>query len=202
MFLKTLLALSCLPLAASSSAEIYKSVGADGKVSYTNVVPEKARGDRKTAVPAVQSKLGSSRPRRQGSDADPGASILTPEVISAVSNVIGVAQLVSSSKEFCITAQPAFQQRYVSAAEGWGRRNAAVVAQKDRILSHPVQHMVAEALNADMVRKTASLMQPVRQSGTADRIRWCDSSFTDVDRGVLDLVGRASIAPLMNIGRR
>lgn len=200
MFLKTLLALSCLSLAASSSAQIYKSVGADGKVSYTNVVPEKARGDRKPAVPAVQSTLG--RSRAQDSDADPGGRILTPDVISAVSNVIGVAQLVSSSKEFCIAAQPAFQQRYASAAEGWGKRNAAVVAQKDRILSHPVQQMIAEALNADMVRKTASLMQPVRQSGAADRIRWCDSAFTDVDRGALDLVGRASIAPLMNIGRR
>ena len=200
MFLKTLLALSCLSLAASSSAQIYKSVGADGKVSYTTVVPEKPRADRKTAVPAVQSKLG--RSRAQGSDADPGGRILTPDVISAVSNVIGVAQLVSSSKEFCIAAQPAFQKRYVSAAEGWGKRNAAVVAQKDRILSHPVQHMIAEALNADMVRKTASLMQPVRRSGAADRIRWCDSAFTEVDRGVLDLVGRASIAPLMNFGRR
>lgn len=167
-----------------AQADIYKTVGADGKVSYSNIAP-------------ASKKLASAR---GPSERDPGGKILTPDVIGAVSNVMGVAQLVSSSREFCAATVPALQKRYASAAHGWGLRNSAVVAQKDRVLSHPVQQLIAEALNADMARKTASLMQPVMRSSTAERIEWCDKAFADVDRGVLDLVGRPSIAPLMKYG--
>ena len=142
-----------------------------------------------------------SGPRRSGAIED-GGKILTPDVIGAVSNVMGVAQLVSTSREFCAATRPSAHKRYTLAAQGWDQRNSAVVAQKDRILSHPVQQMVAEALSADMHRKTANLMHPVKQSTPSERAQWCDKAFEDVDRGVLDLVGRASIAPLMNYGRR
>lgn len=225
MLSKPFLALTGLLILAPATAQIYKSVGSDGKVHYTNVIPQKKEGP-VTLVqpPAVKGAVLSAslaatspavsvqplaRPRPAAvrvasgrKDVDAGGRILTPDVISAVSNVMDVAQLVSSSREFCVAAQPRAQQRYSSAAEGWGVRNSAVVAQKNRVLSHPVQQMIAEALNADMVRKTASLMQPVRQASSADRIQWCDKAFADVNRGVLDLVGRPSIAPLMNFGRR
>lgn len=223
MLIKPFLAMSCLLATAPASAEIYKSIGADGKVIYTNVAPDKnvptavvqapavrgavlssslAPGQRAGTLALARPGAGSVRPQGKSADFDAGGRILTPDVISAVSNVMDVAQLVSSSREFCVAAQPASYKRYSSAADGWGQRNSAVVQQKDKVLSHPVQQMVAEALNADMVRKTASLMQPVKQSSTADRIQWCDKAFADVDRGVLDLVGRPSIAPLMNFYRR
>lgn len=218
MLTKPLLTLSGLLLLAPASAEIYKSVGTDGKVSYSNVAPSGKNAPVSVVqAPAVRGAVPSSalaaaqvaqprqlaaRPAQRGADPDAGGRILTPDVISAVSNVMGVAQLVSSSREFCVSTLPTSYRKYSTAADGWGHRNSAVVAQKDRILSHPVQQLVAEALSADMVRKTASLMQPVRQSSTAERIQWCDKAFADVDRGVLDLVGRPSIAPLMNFGRR
>lgn len=167
-------------------AEIYKTVGADGKVSYSNIAP-------------VTKKSAASR---RVNDLDPGGKILTPDVIGAVSNVMGMAQLVDSSRAFCAATVPSLQKRYASAAQGWGLRNSAVVALKDRILAHPVQQLIGEALNADMARKTASLMQPVKRSSAAERIEWCDKAFADVDRGALDLVGRPSIAPLMKYGSR
>ena len=171
-------------------AEVYKTVGANGKVIYTNV----------QAVPSKGLERGSARPAQRG--IDEGGKILTSDVIGAVANVMGVAQLVSSSREFCAATMPSSHKRYDLAAQGWDQRNSAVVAQKDRVLAHPVQHMVAEALSADMHRKTADLMHPVKQSPPAARVVWCDKAFADVDRGVLDLVGRPSIAPLMNLGRR
>ena len=174
-----------------ATAEVYKSVGANGKVIYTNVTP----------TPAVKPMARASAKPAQHI-ADDGGRILTPDIIGAVANVMGVAQLVSSSREFCAGAMPSAHKRYAMAALGWDQRNSAVVAQKDRILSHPVQHMVAESLSADMHRKTADLMHPVKQSTPAARIVWCDKAFADVDRGVLDLVGRPSIAPLMKYGRR
>ena len=176
---------------APAQAEVYKSVGPNGKVIYTNVAPAKAV----TAIARVSAKPAQHI-------ADDGGRILTPDIIGAVANVMGVAQLVRSSREFCAAAMPSAHKRYAMAALGWDQRNSAVVAQKDRILSHPVQHMVAESLSADMHRKTADLMDPVKQSTPAARVAWCDKAFADVDRGVLDLVGRPSIAPLMKYGRR
>ncbi len=182
---KLLIPCFLLLVAPPSMAEVYKSVGANGKITYTNVAPATVVRKR-----AVDDAVGD------------GAKILTPDVIGAVANVMGVAQLVSSSREFCAATMPASHKRYVLAAQGWDKRNSAVVALKDRILAHPVQRMVADALSADMHRKTADLMHPVKQSNAAERVQWCDKAFADVDRGVLDLVGRPSIAPLMNYGRR
>ena len=221
--MKLLIALAALLTLAPASAEIYKVVGANGRVSYTNVAPEdKSRPGTLLQPPAVRGAVLSSSlapaaspepelqvPVRRVSTRAPGRApaadgsrILTPDVIGAVANVMGVAQLVSSSRDFCIAAMPASNKRYANAAQGWDHRNATVVAQKDRILSHPVQHMVADALSADMIRKTADMMQPIKSSDNAARVKWCDKAFADVDRGVLDLIGRPSIAPLMNYGRR
>lgn len=219
---KLLFSLAALLTSASVSAEIYKSVGANGKVIYTNV-PGAGKAAAGTVVPPpLVRRAGGSAPlvaavrmdapqpavRRVAAPlsgrtaAGDGSHILTPDVIGAVANVMGVAQLVSSSRAFCVAAMPTAYKRYSSAAQGWENRNSAVVAQKDRVLSHPVQQLVAESLSADMVRKTASLMKPITLSDTAARVQWCDKAFADVDRGALDLVGRPSVAPLMNYGRR
>ena len=188
---KLLSILVLLLATAPAQAEIYKSIAANGKVIYTNVAPAKAV----TAIARVSAKPAQHI-------ADDGGRILTPDIIGAVANVMGVAQLVSSSREFCAATMPSARKRYALAALGWDQRNSAVVAQKDRILSHPVQHMVAESLSAEMHRKTANLMHPVKQSTPAARVVWCNKAFADVDRGVLDLVGRPSIAILMKYGRR
>ena len=199
---KLLFSLAALLTSAFASAEIYKSVGANGKVIYTNVPGAgKAPAGTDLPPPLVRGAVASS-PLAARAAAGNGSHILTPDVIGAVANVMGVAQLVSSSREFCVAAMPTAYKRYSSAAQGWVHRNSAVVAQKDRVLSHPVQKLVAESLSADMVRKTATLMKPITLSDTAARVQWCDKAFADVDRGALDLVGRPSIAPLMNYGRR
>ena len=220
---KLSLSLAAFLTTASAFAEIYKSVGTNGKLIYTNITREgKAPAGKvlrpsalriavtpSSPVAAVRVDAPLSVPVRHiaarlpaRTPAGDGSHILTPDVIGAVANVMGVAQLVSSSREFCVAAMPTAHKRYSSAAQGWEHRNSAVVAQKDRVLSHPVQQLVAESLSVDMVRKTATLMQPVKLSDTAARVQWCDKAFADVDRGVLDLVGRPSIAPLMNYGRR
>ncbi len=182
---KLLISCLCLLVVAPAHAEVYKAVGANGKITYSNVTP----------VTVARKGIATVSP-------EAGGKILTPDVIGAVANVMGVAQLVSSSREFCAATMPSSHKRYALAAQGWDQRNSAVVALKDRILAHPVQHLVADALSADMHRKTANLMDPVKQSSAAERVQWCDKAFADVDRGVLDLVGRPSIAPLINYGRR
>lgn len=180
---RMIVAALCMVAMTTASAEIRKTVGADGKVSISNVPLKTTAG---VPAPAV----------RPGGDA--GSDLLRPEVIGAVANVMGIAHLVSSSRTFCVAAAPTSYKRYSSAADAWSQRNAAVVAKKERLLSVGDQRLVANALSGDMMRQTDELMRPLRTSSAAEQIAWCNKAFADVDRGALDLVGRASITPLMS----
>lgn len=194
-----------------ASAEIYKSLGPDGKVVYSNVAPVNKntpvavlrpptgqqaaiRSPRTATAPAAPS---APRPRAQPAS-HTGNETLTPDVVGAVANVMGMSHLVSSTRDFCVATLPASLKRYSTAAIAWEQRNAVVVAKKNRVLSMSDRNLVASALSGDMLRLTEDMMRPIKQAGTAERIKWCDKTIEDVDRGVLDLVGRASITPLMN----
>ncbi len=174
----TVLLFSAATMAAA--ADIRKTVGADGRMTLSN-------------APAPI-KLAGKPVMRAGAM----PSLLQPDVIGAVANVMGIAHLVSSSRTFCVAASPTSYKRYSSAADAWVLRNAAVVSQKERVMSIGDQHLVANALSTDMVRQTDDLMRPIRDAATAEKIAWCNKAFADVDKGMLDLVGRASIAPLMS----
>lgn len=179
----------CMAAMACASAEIRKAVAADGRVTITNV-------PLKTAAVAIAP--GAATRRQADLAAGSAIDVLRPEVISAVGNVMGMAHLVSSSRTFCVATLPTAYKRYSSAADAWHVRNAGVISQKERIMAGGDQRLVADVLSGDMVRKTDEMMRPVRDAGTAEKIAWCDKAFADVNRGVLDLVGRASIAPLMS----
>jgi hypothetical protein len=181
-----LLALACMMAMSEASAEIRKSVESDGRVVVSNL-------PLKTATLAVQAPAM----RRSGAD-NAGLDLLRPEVIGAVANVMGIAHLVSSSRTFCVATAPTSYKKYSSVADAWHVRNASVITQKEKVMSMGDQRLVADALSGDMVRKTEEMMRPVRGAGTAEKIAWCDKAFADVGRGDLDLVGRASIKPLMS----
>jgi hypothetical protein len=120
--------------------------------------------------------------------------VLPPDVIAAVSNVFVVAHLVSRGREFC-------GGKYAVSAQSWHQRNSSVLQQKDRVMAHGDQALVASALVTDARRKTDGMLLPLQKASNAERSKWCSQAFADVDRGTLDLVGRASIAPLMALSR-
>ena len=160
------------------AAEVRKVVGAGGAVTYTNVVARQS-----ARQPAVAN------------------DVLPPEVIGAVANVLGVAHLVSKSRDFCGNVIPASSANYRTAAQAWELRNASVVLQKNRVMAGEEQRMVADALAGDATRKIDEMLRPVVRGSGAEQAAWCKKAFADINRGTLDLVGRMSIAPLMRAGR-
>lgn len=189
----------------AASAEIYKVLGADGKIIYSNVAPKNKNTPFAVLLPVGQQAVIHSAPVA-AAQAQPvhhhGSETLSPEVVGALANVMGMAHLVSSTRDFCVAALPASLKRYSSAVLGWQQRNAAVVAKKDRLLSTSDRSLIAAALGGDMFRMTEDMMRPIKQAAAAEKVKWCDKTIADVDRGVLDLVGRASITPLMNYSLR
>ncbi|MEJ7808468.1 MAG: hypothetical protein WKG03_21415 [Telluria sp.] len=179
---RMVIAALCMAAMTGASAEIRKITGPDGKVTLSN-------------VPLL--KTAASTPKTVATRLDAGAALLRPDVIGAVANVMGIAHLVSSSRAFCVATTPTSYKRYSSAADAWSQRNATVVAHKEKIMAIGDQRLVANALSGDMVRQTEEMLRPVRGAANAEKVAWCDKAFADVNRGALDLVGRASIAPLM-----
>ena len=177
---RMVVAVLCLAAMSGAAAEIRKITGPNGKITLSNVPPKPALSRSPAAAPV-----------------DTGSESLRPEVIGAVANVMGMVHLVSSSRAFCVATTPTSYKRYSSAADAWSQRNAAVVAHKEKVMSFGDQRLVANALSGDMVRQTEEMLRPVRGAGTSEKVAWCDKAFADVNRGALDLVGRASIEPLM-----
>ena len=178
----------CLAAMTGASAEIRKITGPDGKMTLSNVPLE---------LKSTVVDRNSVAARHAVAAPHAGSDLLRPDVIGAVANVMGIAHLVSSSRNFCVATTPTSYKRYSLAADAWSHRNAAVVAHKEKVMGVGDQRLVATALSGDMLRQTEEMMRPVRSAGTAEKVAWCDKAFADVNRGALDLVGRASIAPLM-----
>ena len=87
---------------------------------------------------------------------------------------------------------------YSSAAVGWQQRNAIVMAKTSHVMSMSDRSLISSALEGSTARKTDEMLLPVKNAGAAEKIKWCEKTIEDVDRGLLDLRGRASIAPLMS----
>lgn len=159
-------------ICAGQAAEVRKVAGPGGKVLYTNAA---------------------AQPRRAALD------VLPAEVISAVSNVLAISHLVARSRDFCAASFPSEQKKFALSAHQWQQRNATVLVRKVRVMAPDSQVLVASALDGDAVRKVDGMLGPVTKGSSAERRKWCEQAFGDVDRGRLDLVGRASIAPLMHL---
>ncbi len=158
---------------ACQAAEVRKLVSPGGKVLYTNAAAQSKPPERSDVLPA--------------------------DVISAVSNVMAISHLVARSRELCATSFPASQKKFSASASSWQQRNAPVLVRKVRVMAPDDQVLVAAALNNDALRKIDDMLRPVIQGSSAEQSKWCEQAFLDVDRGRLDLVGRASIAPLMRL---
>ena len=206
---RVLVALLAVGCAIPATADIYTSRDPAGKIVVSNIIPvnkstqvivlKSLANPAMTglAVPVVK-VIRPVPPQPVLNDRHrSGGETLGPDVVGALANVMGMSHLISSTRDFCVATLPASFKRYSSAAVAWQQRNAMVVAKKNRILSTSDRNLIASALNGDMVRMTEDMMRPVKEAGTAEKIKWCDTTTEAVDSGVLDLNGRASIAPLM-----
>lgn len=210
LFMQLLIVLISAAGAGPAVADIYTSRNPAGNIIVSNVVPvskstqvtvlrsPSSQGAPVRSVPVSVARPVQARPVHSINSDAGGSETLRSDVVGALANVMGMSHLISSTRDFCVATLPTSFKRYSGAAVAWQQRNAVVVAKKDRILSVSDRNLIASALNGDMVRMTEDMMRPVKGAGTAEKIKWCDSTIDAVDRGVLDLAGRASIAPLMN----
>ena len=208
--------------ALAPAQTIYRVVGPDGKVTFTDRPPGNAEAaqQQQTAKPAPVSE---TRPMPQpaasatepatakkanaakATPADrPAAAPAEPKpvdeaLLRALVAVLFQETLVRKSEELCISTLPTSMKRYGDAADGWRQRNAVWLdkAQKQMLTLGPEFQRVVKTRVDDDISK---LLKPVNDASMHQRIKWCDQTAQDLPKGTLDLGGKSMVTgPLSQV---
>ena len=208
--------------ALAPAQTIYRVVGPDGKVTFTDRPPGNAEAaqQQQTAKPAPASE---TRPMPQpaasatepatakkanaakATPADrPAAAPAEPKpvdeaLLRALVAVLFQETLVRKSEELCISTLPTSMKRYGDAADGWRQRNAVWLdkAQKQMLNLGPEFQRVVKTRVDDDISK---LLKPVNDASMHQRIKWCDQTAQDLPKGTLDLGGKSMVTgPLSQV---
>ena len=208
--------------ALAPAQTIYRVVGPDGKVTFTDRPPGNAEAaqQQQTAKPAPASE---PRPMPQpaasatepatakkanaakATPADrPAAAPAEPKpvdeaLLRALVAVLFQETLVRKSEELCISTLPTSMKRYGDAADGWRQRNAVWLdkAQKQMLTLGPEFQRVVKTRVDDDISK---LLKPVNDASMHQRIKWCDQTAQDLPKGTLDLGGKSMVTgPLSQV---
>ena len=206
--------------ALAPAQTIYRVVGPDGKVTFTDRPPGNAEAaqQQQTAKPAPASE---TRPMPAASATEPAtakkvnAAKATPAdrpaaapaepkpvdeaLLRALVAVLFQETLVRKSEELCISTLPTSMKRYGDAADGWRQRNAVWLdkAQKQMLTLGPEFQRVVKTRVDDDISK---LLKPVNDASMHQRIKWCDQTAQDLPKGTLDLGGKSIVTgPLSQV---
>ena len=196
----------------STAQQVYKSIGPDGKAVYSDQPPESAktkttiiskptaptRGMAKTEVTRPPEAVGAAqdaaavakteqRPKMSNNEALT-ALAANPAVENAFLEIITTEDLVRQTEEMCLRASPPSFKKYNTAAVNWRQRNAALTAQKQRILMKGFNSAQRRLVEADI--KAANQQALSANSSVASKIKWCDQAVDEINKGEKDLHGK------------
>jgi hypothetical protein len=152
---------------ACSAATVYKVVGPDGKVSFTDQPPATAKSQA-LKVPVNQAKVGEV-------DRDP---------VTAAMLVHARQMTVESTTRFCMTFAPRTAHDVVVARDAWRLRNGALIDKKNRMLATAVSLTERSALTDKSDRDNEDFLETKRAGSPGDKLRWCQTvpaSFASPD---------------------
>ncbi len=205
----------CGCVASASAQTIYKSVGANGKVQYSDLPP--ATGTRFTtmqsgvvAAPkpssATSTPTGPAKEPGKSGTAQADNSAITAQklqqlrqVLGAVTEVMVWQQVVQQGEAVCAKVMPASDKRFAEAAAGWRQRNQSVVSQSERILeSTGVSSDVRDTYHAALKTDVDKVFGPVRKASSERQVKWCGDSVQELKDGKLDVYNRGTLAQTLN----
>lgn len=183
------LAVSIAASLASASAfaqSLYRSVGADGRVTYSDQAPAGANGA--PARPASQT---------------PAASVpLDPALERAVTAVLMMEELVRQTETLCLKARPTAMSRYLAAYDGWRKRNGPMVRMAGRGLDDAFDPATRQAVREGIRIRQERQLAPVAAAGLAQRMSWCDQSADETAAGKLDVHDKPALSGPLAQARR
>ncbi|MDP2228175.1 MAG: DUF4124 domain-containing protein [Moraxellaceae bacterium] len=210
----------CLLLAVSTSAaaqQIYKTVGPDGKVVFSDQPPDATETryvapSSGNAAPqaAERPAYGNSSPaaeqaaprfqakRAERADPVPAQPAPVPLDQALQKALLGVAiseDAVNKMEKLCVSTLPTSFKKYNGAAESWRKRNANLISRQRAVLQEVSDASGQQRLNAIASAEIEKKMVTVRKASMAQRIAWCDQSAAELSSGKMDIHNSAMFAP-------
>lgn len=207
---------SALAVCQVQAQTVYRVVGPDGKVTFTDRPPTAddirspntgSPAARSTASPAPQPEKQLATPTAPTATAKrasaptaatPAAPTATPagpdpDLLRAVVVVLGHEDLVKRTEELCVRTLPTSMKRYGDAAQGWHQRNATWVAKARTVLA-TMAPAVQQGVREKIESTTLAQLRQVQDAAMAPRIKWCDSAMDEMKGGVVDLGGKPTVS--------
>lgn len=205
-----LLAALTSTLPAVYAQGVYKTIGPDGKVVYSDQppatpgtkvdvirTPAASKPSPATAAQAAASTpVGEPWPGRT-TDAkkavavgrtspEPAAARPDPALAGAVYGVLGLKDLVSRTLDLCAATLPTSFKRYGDASAAWAQRNAEITSKAQSAYTGSLDATERSTIDAAIRAKNDSALSQVTAAPTASRIRWCDQSVDAINGGAMD----------------
>lgn len=190
--------LTCMLLlgasAAAAAAQVYKVVGPDGKVSFTDRPPASTEVNLHLMRSGVPLALPPTRTIAQELEArQAGAASGTPvneeaaraarekaRLQSTLRILLGRIALFDSAGAMCSEGQPATVRRYELAREGWKKRNAKLLANAETLLSTTLS---AERAHLEKYARASADMtiKSLRANDAVRRTNWCEQHADELN---------------------
>jgi hypothetical protein len=198
-----------------SPGPTYRSVGPDGKVTFTDRKPTDAQAHTRelghlVAAPLVTANTrpfdlhpATTPPPATRSDDDgmrPPVDVsgkpFPPGLPDAILDVMVHQYFVQSLTETCGRLRPSLIERYQGGVLNWRSRNVEILEKSNHITFARFTAEQRDTLRATARARLEQIM-PAHDLPEADRTAWCDRMSTDLARHQFELVGDMRLAPLL-----
>lgn len=181
------LAVSIVGCADAAAQQMYKTVGADGKVTFSD------RPALESAAKLSVMRSNTLRPVKTEPDtaAAPSATLslppevsapapaITPQIETAIMAVMAQSEFPRRFYPFCNSTE-ASARAFNQAANGWKARNVEPVEQQRRLLMQVVTPNRRAEMQAKVAASISEEMAKVGSQPAAERAKWCAGAIADM----------------------
>ena len=182
-----------LPHVRAHAQQLYKVVGADGKITFsdkpqisekTKLSVMRANSIQLVEPPARAPAPGTVRPVKRSGAAAPMPSV-SSEVEEVMLVVMGFASLERKYEHFCV-ANETILKSFVAANAGWRQRNAPYIEQQKRLLMEVLSpRRRSELLGREAAVQTTQFAT-LKASTPGARVEWCAEMVALLNGGTAD----------------
>lgn len=179
---------------AAQAQQLYKSVGPDGKVVYSD-----RPIDGKTKVATMQGTI--VRPATEPAQAQARTaprtlvpvpeSVVTPEIEQTMLRVMELAEFGRRYQPICAVNEQV-ARTFAQAHKAWMTRNALYVEQQKRLLMEVVSPGRRLSMQQRLMAGAQSAIKPTASANA--RMEWCATVISGLNSGTSDIVMPAMLA--------
>jgi hypothetical protein len=203
----------------ANAAGVYKIIGPDGKVSFSDKPPADAATTDKLDIVRTPTEPLSSRTANETSVASTPNVYAAPKsgakqaiavgeskgqfartadpdpaTEKAIIGVLGYEDLVRQTETLCVRTLPTSFEKYSGAADSWRNRNGALVAQAHQVLAEQYNSPQRQSIESGIRAKNNASLAPITAASAASKINWCDSSSDAIKNGTMDVYNKTNLS--------